>query len=103
MNKAAKIALLKKEYEQDSVGEWIETYTRNYVFAYVESVTMNEFFQAGQQGFKPEFRFLTWATEYDDEEELEYNDKIYSIYRTYSRDDGRVELYVTLKKGDEEE
>lgn len=102
MNKAAKIALLTKQYTQDPVGEWIETYTKSNVFAYVESVSMNEFFQAGQQGFKPEFRFLTWATEYDDEEELEYNDKIYSIYRTYSRDDGRVELYVTLKKGDEE-
>lgn len=101
MNKAAKIALLKKEYEQNSIGEWIETYTKTNVFAYVESISMNEFYQAGQQGFKPEFRFLTWATEYADEEELEYNEKVYTIYRTYSRDDGRVELYVTLKKGDE--
>ncbi len=102
MNRAAKIALLKKEYEQNSIGEWIETYTKTNVFAYVESISMNEFYQAGQQGFKPEFRFLTWATEYAGEEDLEYNEKVYTIYRTYSRDDGRVELYVTLKKGDEE-
>lgn len=51
---------------------------------------------------KPEFRFMIWQTEYDGEETLEYNDAVYSIYRTYLRDDGRVELYVTLKKGDEE-
>ena len=102
MNRAAKIALLKKEYEQNSIGEWIETYTKTNVFAYAESISMNEFYQAGQQGFKPEFRFLTWATEYAGEEDLEYNEKVYTIYRTYSRDDGRVELYVTLKKGDEE-
>lgn len=102
MNQAAKISLLKTTYEQDAIGEWIETSTKNTVFAYVSSVSMSEFYQAGLQGMKPEFRFMIWQTEYDGEETLEYKDAVYSIYRTYLRDDGRVELYVTLKKGDEE-
>lgn len=71
------------------------------VFGIVSSVTMSEFYQAGLQGFKPDFRVTIWMTEYHDEEELVYNDKVFSIYRTYIRDDGRIELYVTERKGDE--
>ena len=101
MNQAAKITLITTEYTQDYLGEWIETREESTVFAYVSSVTMSEFYEAGLQGFKPEFQFLVWMSEYDEQEVLEYNDKVYTIYRTYMRDDGRIELYVTEKKGEE--
>ena len=101
MNQAAKITLITTEYTQDDLGEWIETREESTVFAYVSSVTMIEFYEAGLQGFKPEFRFSVWMSEYDGQEVLEYNDKVYTIYRTYMRDDGRIELYVTEKKGEE--
>lgn len=101
MNQAAKITLITTEYTQDDLGEWIETREESTVFAYVSSVTMSEFYEAGLQGFKPEFRFSVWMSEYDGQEVLEYNDKVYTIYRTYMRDDGRIELYVTEKKGEE--
>lgn len=103
MNLAHKITLLTSEYTQDAIGQWIKTATETEVFATVSSVTMSEFYQAGLQGMKPEFRMTIWMTEYHDEEELVYNDKVYSIYRTYIRDDGRIELYVTERKGDEAE
>ena len=102
MNQAAKIALLQTTYTQDDVGEWVETTEAVNVFAYVSSVTMSEFYQAGIQGLKPEYRFLIWQTEYDGEETLKYNDVVYTVYRTYLRDDGRIELYTTLRKGEEE-
>lgn len=102
MNQASKIALLKTTYTQDALGEWVETNEEVNVFAYVSSVTMSEFYQAGMQGLKPEYRFLIWQTEYNGEETLKYNDVVYTIYRTYIRDDGRIELYVTLRKGEEE-
>ena len=101
MNQAAKIALIETTYTQDDLGQWIETSTENTVFAYISSVSMDEFYQAGLQGMKPEYRFLIWATEYNGEETLKYNEAVYAIYRTYLRDDGRIELYVTLRKGDE--
>ena len=101
MNQAAKIGLLKTTYTQDDLGEWVETTETLNVFAYVSSVTMSEFYQAGLQGMKPEYRFLIWQTEYDGEETLEYDDKVYTVYRTYLRDDGRIELYTTLRKGEE--
>ena len=101
MNQAAKIDLLTTEYTQDDLGEWTETQTKGTVFAYVDSVTMTEFYEAGLQGFKPEFRFTVWLSEYSGQETLEYNDKVYQIYRTYIRNDGRIELYVTERKGEE--
>lgn len=101
MNLAEKISLLTSEYVQDELGQWSETQTKTDVFAIVSSVTMSEFFQAGMQGMKPEYRMTVWMNEYDGQENLEYNEKNYTIYRTYRRDDGRIELYVTERKGDE--
>jgi SPP1 family predicted phage head-tail adaptor len=101
MNLAKKISLISTEYTQDDLGEWTETQTKTEVFAMVNSVTMSEFYQAGLQGFKPDYRFSVWATEYDDQELVEYKGKVYSVYRTYRPDDGRIELYVNEKKGEE--
>ncbi|MBQ5825170.1 MAG: phage head closure protein [Clostridia bacterium] len=103
MNLAEKIALISTEYTQDDIGQWIEERTETDVFAIVESVTMSEFYQAGMQGFKPEYRMTVWMTEYNGQNLIEYNDKTYTVYRTYRRDDGRMELYVTERKGDEDD
>lgn len=101
MNLAEKIALISTEYTQDDIGEWTETQVKKVVFARVESVTMSEFYQAGMQGFKPEYRMTVWMNEYSDQDLLEYKEKVYTVYRTYRKDDGRIELYVTERKGDE--
>ena len=103
MNLAEKIALVSIEYEQDDLGEWTEVQTKREIFGWVESVTMSEFYQAGMQGFKPEYKITVWLKEYEGEELLEYNGKLLTIYRTYRRDDGRLELYVTERKGEEED
>jgi SPP1 family predicted phage head-tail adaptor len=101
MNLAEKISLISTEYTQDDLGEWTETQIKTEVFAMVNSVTMSEFYNAGLQGFKPDFRFMVWMNEYADQELVEYKGKVYSVYRTYRRDDGRIELYVNEKKGEE--
>lgn len=103
MNLAEKIALISTEYTQDDIGQWIEERTETDVFAIVESVTMSEFYQAGMQGFKPEYRMTVWMSEYNGQNLIEYNDKTYTVYRTYRRDDGRMELYVTERKGYEDD
>ena len=100
MNLAEKIALISIEYGQDNLGEWTETQTKTEVFAMVNSVTMSEFYNAGLQGFKPDYRFSVWMTEYDDQELVEYKGKVYSVYRTYRRDDGRIELYTEERTGE---
>lgn len=101
MNLAEKISLITKTYTQDDIGEWVETETKTDVFARVESISMSEFYQAGMQGFKPEYRMTVWMNEYSGQDILEYQSKIYTIYRTYRTDEGRIELYVTERKGEE--
>lgn len=103
MNLAEKIKLLTIEYEQNALGDWTEKRTETEVFALIESVSMSEFYQAGMQGFKPEYQMTVWLNEYSNQELLEYNDKVYKVYRSYRRDDGRIELYVTERKGEEKD
>lgn len=103
MNIAEKISLISIEYTQDDIGQWTEERTETEVFALVESVSMSEFYQAGMQGFKPEFKMTVWMNEYNGQNLIEYKDKTYTVYRSYRRDDGRMELYVTERKGDEDD
>ena len=100
---AEKISLITTTYTQDDIGEWVEAQTKTEVFAVVSSITMAEFYQAGMQGLKPDYRFTIWLTEYDNQDLVEYKGKIYSVYRSYRRDDGRIELYVNEKKGEEDD
>lgn len=101
MNRAEKIKLISIEYTQDAIGQWVESRTERSLFGYINSVSATEFFQAGLQGMKPDYRIDIWMTEYEGEELIEYNGKVYNVYRSYKRNDGRIELYVNEKKGDE--
>lgn len=101
MNLVEKIGLISIEYTQDELGEWVEKEEKTDVFAIVQSVTMYEFYEAGREGMRPDYRFHVWMTEYNDQELVEYKGKRYRIYRTYIRKDGRIELYVNEQKGDE--
>lgn len=46
-----------------------------------EKVKVTEFYRAGEQGFRPSLRIVISNLNYNDEEELEYGDVIYSIIR----------------------
>lgn len=100
MNIAEKIYLLTIAYTVDAIGQRKETASETPVFAMVESISMSEFFQAGEIGLKPDLKFTIWLTEYEGQESLRYKSDIYSIYRTYRRKDGRVELYAQKRVGD---
>lgn len=100
MNIAEKIYLLTIAYAIDAIGQRKETASETPVFAMVESISMSEFFQAGEIGLKPDLKFTIWLTEYEGQENLRYKSDIYSIYRTYRRKDGRVELYAQKRVGD---
>lgn len=99
MNNVAKISLISKEYTIDSVGNPKPTPTEREVFATKSSINKSEYYDAGQGGMKPYVCFTVRLTEYKNEDELKEGDQIYTIYRTYNRVDGRVELYVTKRKG----
>lgn len=99
MNMQDVITLRKTEITVDEYGVPQNEVTETDVYARVESVSASEFFDAGQNGLKPEYRFTVSAWEYGDEEELSYNGRLYSIYRTYRRSLDLIELYAERKVG----
>lgn len=64
------------------------------------SATSSEFSNAGLQGIRPEYK-LVINTECDQTDKLTitYRDKLYAIYRRYTRPDGLTELYLEEKVG----
>ncbi len=83
-----------------SVGETEDDDVRTTIFATVDPVGRDEFNAAGEMGMKAEYKFTVWAAEYDGQEELEYDGKRLSIYRTYgARRDDKTELYTAERVG----
>ena len=83
-----------------SVGETSDDDVITSVYATVDPVGRDEFNSAGQMGMKAEYKFTIWAAEYDGQDEVEYNGKRLSIYRTYgARRDDKMELYVAERAG----
>lgn len=71
-----------------------QTERRVNVLAGCQSVSQAEFFEAGRNGLRPEYKFSLFLGDYDGQKILEYNGKMYSIYRTYIGKSDTVELYV---------
>lgn len=99
MNRVKKIYLLTSTYTSDDIGQQIPVDTKKAVFAYVRSASQSEFFNAGEAGFKPDKVFDVLLTEYEGQSGVEFGSDVYTIYRTYDRDDGRVELYAEKRVG----
>lgn len=68
---------------QDAIGNENEMLNEKLIpIIKVEDVYSKEYYEANQQGFKPSLRLRISALNYNDEEELIYMNKIYSIIRT---------------------
>lgn len=64
------------------------------VFGEIRSISAAEFFNAGRNGLRPEFRVDVFFADYDGQEIVELeNGRQYEVYRKYYRDDDMVELY----------
>lgn len=86
---------------QDDEGLWHSSHAvERTILARMDDVTRAEFFSAGQNGMRPEFRFTVNPIEYQGEEICGWNGARYAIYRTYhvpGTDD--LELYVHREAG----
>lgn len=74
----------------------IETEILKEVFAEKRSISQQEFFNAGQSDIKPTKCFVIYSHEYNNERFLIYENKKYSIYRTYEKDED-IELYCEVR------
>jgi phage head-tail adaptor, putative, SPP1 family len=69
------------------------------IFAERHSISAREFYDAGIQDLKPEYKFKVYDFEYHGEKFLVYDGVRYVIYRTFQPDD-KVELYAATKAGE---
>lgn len=99
VGRSCKIKLVSHSYTPDDIGNLIPSDTFKEVFGNVRSVYGTEFYATGENGIKASKIFTIWESEYGEQEELEYNSALFSIYRTYVRKDGRIELYTEKKVG----
>lgn len=92
------LKLITESFTTDRYGNEVATETKTEVFCEVYSISQNEFFSAGKEGFRPSFRFDVFFDDYDDQQIVEYNGKRYSVYRTYRNND-TMELYAEMRVG----
>ena len=98
----AVVYLVKKKREKNSIGQYVEVgEALTEIFAEINSITRTEFSAAGRNGFNPDIFFRTPLINYDGEDEVEYDGKRYSIYRTYipPEESDYIELYAQKKAG----
>ena len=99
MDKSVIITLIKESKAQDQFGVWQTLQKERDVFAQVDSVTRNEFFEGGRNGLNPEFKFTMVESDYDYERTIKYNGNTYGVYRTYLGRNDTIELYAERKGG----
>ncbi len=92
------IKLIKQTITFDAYGREIATETSTTVFCEVNSISQSEFYAAADTELNPEYRFTIFFGDYDGESIVEFDNKRYSIYRTFRSDDD-LELYVERKIG----
>jgi SPP1 family predicted phage head-tail adaptor len=86
------VGLISVTYTENDIGDQIETETSRQVFANKKSIRQTEFYQAAQTDLRPELMFEVRTIEYEGESKLSYNNKDYTIIRTYEKDSELIEL-----------
>ena len=93
------ITLIKTEETTTAMGGRESKVTNEKkIFAEKKSVRSNEFYQAYQSGLEVSIIFKVWATEYDDQLIIKYNDKYYTVVRTYEIGE-HLEITCKRRKG----
>lgn len=77
------IYLVNKVLEEDAIGN-IKTssFTLTKRYAKKQSVRTNEYYSAVETGLTPSVEFVMKRLDYDGQQELNWNDKRYSVIRT---------------------
>jgi hypothetical protein len=92
--------LLSITTTKDELGQPIKVEKPFMVFCSKLSITRAEFNAAGMLGHKPEMMLIVDSDSFDQEKLLQYENTKYTIYKTFSRNDGFTELYCEVKSGD---
>lgn len=87
------ITLIKSTEDTNDMGDPIKVLVkRENIFANKKSIKQSEFYQAAAVGLKPEITFEIRSIDYEQELLLEYNNKSFTIIRTYEKENEFIEL-----------
>ena len=101
MNKSDVAYLVSESYTMNDYGVQERTTEKRKIFVNVSSVTGTEWYEGGRNGLNPQYRFTMFNYDYLGENIIEYQDKQYTVYRTYRKSVDEIELYTELRKGNE--
>lgn len=79
-------------------GEPVISTTWTTVYAGKKSIGQKEFYESRLAGLKPEMVFEIRSAEFSNHDKVRYNSKVYSIIRTFEKND-IIELYVSAHTG----
>lgn len=94
------IKLIQKQFVIDEVGNQI--LQSNYVevpIIEIQDIYQSEYYNASQQGLKPTLRVMISNLNYNDEEDLIYMDKQYTIIRVDRIDNENIALVCEKRVG----
>ena len=100
LDRSEQVTLLSvRTRTKDAIGQELVTDKGTTVFCGVQSVTAKEFFEAGEQGIRPEYKLTVCAWEYGGEQEVNFRGQRLVVYRTYQVGKDLLELYVARREG----
>lgn len=96
--------LISKQFEIDEIGNQVLQDIKTEVpIIEFQDIYQSEYYNARQQGLKPSLRIVISNLNYNDEEELEYKGKIYTIIRVDSIDYENIALVCEKRVGANEQ
>lgn len=99
--RAVELTLLSYTYKKDEIGQEIKVVKKKTIPIIKEtSVLLEEYYEANQQGIRPEVRLIISALNYNRETEFEYMGEKYSVIRTNTPNIDEIALIGTKKAGD---
>lgn len=92
--------LISKQFVFDEVGnQKLENIKTEVPIVELQDIYQSEFYNARQQGLKPTLRIVISNLNYNDEEELEYKNQIYTIIRVDGIDYENIALVCEKRVG----
>ena len=92
--------LVSERIDFDELGNEKIITAEKQIFCNKKSVNQSEFFKASEAGLKPQLMILVFAVDYNGENKIKVDDKVYYIYRTYQKTKDKLELYLSTKLAD---
>ena len=98
-DKNSTCTLIVQTATEDSEGFKSFSEQSKEVWCSIESITQHEFFEAGRDDIRAEYKVTLNVDDYDGQRIVEIDGSRYAVYRTYRPGADDIELYLEDKAG----